>query len=172
VAPTIISAARVCLRLGERKPCRVQSKEQNRAERGRLESRIMGTNWHYKGADFAKSILRMEGPKCGSPPSWFEGDRFRPLIMQSNHGLKIGSYAPVDHQYESLKDNHQSRGSLTKHGLEQQTTLKCLRLNTQSASKLTWADHLDLRNSLLVSMDTTNVKRNDEGKRRKERTGD
>jgi len=56
---------------------------------------------------------------------------------------------------------------LTKHGPEQQTTLKCLRLNAQSASKLTWADHLDLCSSLLVSMDTTNVKRNDKGKRRK-----
>jgi hypothetical protein len=101
VAPTVISAARVCLPLGERKPCQVQSKEQNRAERGRLEPRIMGTNWHYKGVDLAKSILRTEGSKCGSPPSWFEGDRFRPLIVQSNHGLKIGSYAPVGHQYES-----------------------------------------------------------------------
>jgi hypothetical protein len=49
----------------------------------------MGTNWHYEGADLAKSILRMEGSKCGSPPSWFEGDRFRPLIVQSNHWLKI-----------------------------------------------------------------------------------
>jgi hypothetical protein len=50
---------------------------------------------------------------------------------------------------------------LTKHGPEQQTILKCLRLNARSASKLTWADYL------LVLIDTTNVKRNDEGKRRK-----
>ena len=28
---------------------------------------------------------------------WFGGGRFRPLIVQSNHGLKIGSYAPVGH---------------------------------------------------------------------------
>jgi hypothetical protein len=66
-----------------------------------------------------------------------------------------------------LKDNYQNRGSLTKHGPEQQTTLKCLRLNARSISKPTWADYLDLCNSLLVSMDTTNVKRSDEGKRRK-----
>lgn len=45
--------------------------------------------------------------------------------------------------------------------------LKCLKLNARSASKLIWADHLDLYYSLLVSMDTINVKRNDERKRRK-----
>jgi hypothetical protein len=88
--------------------------------------------------------------------------------VQSNHKLKIGSYAPLlATNSKVLKDNHQSRGSLTKHGLEQQTTLKCLRLNARSSSKLTWADHLDLCNNLLVSMDTINVKRNDEGKRKK-----
>jgi hypothetical protein len=56
---------------------------------------------------------------------------------------------------------------LIKHGLEQQTILRCLKLNARNASKLTRADYPDLCNSLLVLMDTINVKRNDEGKRRK-----
>lgn len=33
--------------------------------------------------------------KMRLPPLWFGRDRFRPLIVQSNHGLKIGPYAPV-----------------------------------------------------------------------------
>ena len=49
-------------------------KNKNRVERDTLEPRIMETNWHYEGADLAKSILRMEGSKCGSPPSWLEGN--------------------------------------------------------------------------------------------------
>ena len=44
MTPSVISAARVCLPLGERKPCQVQAKEQSRAERGRLEPRIIGTD--------------------------------------------------------------------------------------------------------------------------------
>ncbi len=28
-------------------------------------SALVGTNWHHEGADLAKSILRMEGSKCG-----------------------------------------------------------------------------------------------------------
>jgi hypothetical protein len=48
---------------------------------------------------------------------------------------------------------------LTKQDPEQQTTLKYLRLNARSAS--------GLARSLFGSMNTTNVKRNDEGKRRK-----
>jgi len=80
MAPTVISAARFCLPLGQRKSCQVQSKEQNRAERGKLEPRIIVTSWYYGGADLAKSIPRIEGSKCGSPPFWFEGNRFRPLV--------------------------------------------------------------------------------------------
>jgi putative salt-induced outer membrane protein YdiY len=45
--------------------------------------------------------------------------------------------------------------------------LKCLGLNTRSVLKSDRPDHYDLCNSLLVLIDTTNVKRNDEGKRRK-----
>jgi hypothetical protein len=80
----------------------------------------------------------MEGSKCGSPPSWFERDQFRtlivqsnpsaeiwmiagshaapyhfglevrPLVVQSNHGLEIGSYAPANpppskYIFQSLK---------------------------------------------------------------------
>jgi len=41
-------------------------------KRDRLELHIMGTSRHYEGADFAKSILRIKGSKCGSLPSWFE----------------------------------------------------------------------------------------------------
>jgi hypothetical protein len=70
-----------------------------------------------------------------------------------NHGLKIGSYAPVGHYTKVLKDNEQNRGPLTKHGPEQQTTLKCPRLNARSTLKLTCADHPNLCNSPLVSMD-------------------
>jgi hypothetical protein len=40
-------------------------------------------------------------------------------------------------------------------------------VNARSASKLTWVDHLDLCNNLLVSMDTTNVKQKNDGIRRK-----
>jgi len=59
-----------------------------------------------------------------------------------------------------LKDNHQDRGSLTKHGLEQQTTLKYLRLNPRYIKT-------NLGRLYFGSMDTINVKRNDEGKRTK-----
>ena len=89
MAPTVISGARFCLPLGERKSCQAQSKEQNRAERGRLEPRIIVTNWHYGGADLAKSIPRIEGSKCGSPPSWFERNRFRPLVAIKPFGWDL-----------------------------------------------------------------------------------
>ena len=37
----VAATVRGCQPLGERKPCQVQSKEQNLAERGRLHPRIM-----------------------------------------------------------------------------------------------------------------------------------
>jgi hypothetical protein len=55
-----------------------------------------------------------------------------------------------------------TEGLLTKHGPGQQTALKCLGLNAQNALKLTCADHLDLCNNLLASMNTTNVRRKNE----------
>lgn len=67
----------------------LQSEKQGRAERGRLEPRIIGTNWHRKGVDLANSILRIEGSKCGPPPSWF-GDRLRLLIVQSTMSSGFG----------------------------------------------------------------------------------
>jgi hypothetical protein len=45
--------------------------------------------------------------------------------------------------------------------------LKYLKLNVRNVLKLTRADYLNLCNSLLVLMDTTNIKRNDKEKRRK-----
>jgi hypothetical protein len=48
------------------------------------------------GGFWKRDLRRMEGSKCGSPPSWFERDQFRTLIVQSNHRLKIGSYFPAN----------------------------------------------------------------------------
>jgi hypothetical protein len=43
----------------------------------------------------------MEGSKCGSPPSWFERNQFRTLIVQSNPSAEIwriaGSHAAPYH---------------------------------------------------------------------------
>jgi hypothetical protein len=56
MARAIISAARVCLPLGER--TRKNKTMQKEADRDRV-----GTNWPYVGADLIKSILRTEGSK-------------------------------------------------------------------------------------------------------------
>jgi hypothetical protein len=90
VAPTVISAAKVYLPLRERKLCQVQSKEQNRAESGRLEPRIMGTNWHYKGADLAKSILRMEGQNAAPHHLSLKGTHSGPSLCNQTLRLIFG----------------------------------------------------------------------------------
>jgi len=110
-------------------------------------------------SNLSAEIWRIRGFKCGSPLLWFGGDRFRPLIVQpwAQNRLVCPCWPP----YESPQRQRTEQRAFDKAQPEQQTTLKCPRLNARSASKLTWADHL------LVLMDTINVKRNNKGKRRK-----
>jgi hypothetical protein len=53
------------------------------------------------GGFWKRDIHRMEGSKCGSPPSWFERDQFRTLLVQSNPSAEIwriaGSHAAPYH---------------------------------------------------------------------------
>ena len=80
-------------------------------KRDRLEPRIMGTNWHYKGTDLAKSILRMKGSKCGSPLSWFERspsakiwkDRGKLWWSAANFNLPIGWMGANNESWERSK---------------------------------------------------------------------
>ena len=55
----------------------------------------------FFGGFWKRDIHRMEGSKCGSPPSWFERDQFRTLLVQSNPSAEIwriaGSHAAPYH---------------------------------------------------------------------------
>jgi hypothetical protein len=85
----------------------------------------------------------------------FYGSDSGPSLCNQNMGSKSIPMPLLATNTKVLKDNHWSRRSLTKHDPEQQTILKCLKINARSASKLARADHLDRCNSLLASMDTT-----------------
>lgn len=70
-----------------------------------------------------------------------EGIDSGPSLRNQTIGSKSAPMPLLATNTKALKSNYQNRGSLTKHD-PQRTTLKCLKLNARSVSKLTWADHL------------------------------
>jgi hypothetical protein len=80
-------------------------------------------------------------------------------------GLKSAYMPLLAINTKVFKDNYQNRETLIKHGLLSNTSGLILEIH----QKLTWADHLDVYNNLLVSTDATNVKQKNDRIRKKEK---